>query len=476
MRDPWKEYVELRDAALEGRATADEIDRLQSLVLDSEEMKRDYAQHVHQQAAIAWHVTESPDQFAPTVSPAREASVSSSKVSYVWLVAASAAAVLITIGATWLWNGREEPAGFAMITASERCQWGECSQATAENVPLGEGRMRLQSGIATLRFPYVNINLEGAVDLEIVNEKKCVLHSGRVFADVEPGGEGFELQTPTAVFVDQGTTFGVSVLPSGTSDLRVFSGRVDVDHAASGTQLSVRTDEHVRVSATKVGRINGVEPTFKEQPSPQDDATRPLHLSTATGLGDDVYVMPQPHPPENRSTEALLVKRPPHATPGDWGYPWRRKAFLKFDMSLLGDVVIEEAELHLHGVDTQIGFASLMPDATFSVYGLTDESQDDWDSESIDWLNCPASSGDALDVASAKAVLLGQFVVPQSTPLGRFEISGAELTEFLNADTNGVATLIIIPETVGRGEAYVHGFASKRHQKLPAPTLRLRVR
>ena len=64
-----------------------------------------------------------------------------------------------------------------------------------------------------------------------------------------------------------------------------------------------------------------------------------------------------------------------------------RKAFLKFDMSLLGQAVIEEAELHLHGVDTQIGFASLIPDATFSVYGLTDESQDNWDSASINWLN-----------------------------------------------------------------------------------------
>ena len=58
MRDSWKEYADLRDAALEGRATSDEINRLQSLVLDSEEIKRDYAQHLHQQAAIAWHVTE----------------------------------------------------------------------------------------------------------------------------------------------------------------------------------------------------------------------------------------------------------------------------------------------------------------------------------------------------------------------------------------------------------------------------------
>ncbi|MGI9474835.1 MAG: hypothetical protein ACR2NZ_25110 [Rubripirellula sp.] len=71
--------------------------------------------------------------------------------------------------------------------------------------------------------------------------------------------------------------------------------------------------------------------------------------------------------------------------------------------------------------------------------------------------------------------MIGTFVVEQSNPTGRFRVGGEELIEFLKSDTNGVVTLVIVAETVGDGPAYVHGFASKRHPELPAPSLRLRV-
>ena len=48
--------------------------------------------------------------------------------------------------------------------------------------------------------------------------------------------------------------------------------------------------------------------------------------------------------------------------------------------------------------------------------------------------------------------------------------------DFLNRDTNGLATFILVRETKGSGRTdLVHGFANKRHPSLPPPTLKLTV-
>lgn len=479
MSNSWEQYEQLRELVLEGRASQSELEQFEQLVLSSPQMLRDYTEHAHQQATLVWRVSDLPQSVEVDAVSLSATQASDGRGRLIWYLMAMAAAVLLTLGGTWLLDEPPSSAGFAMITSTEDCRWGDSSLATAVNHPLGQGRIRMLAGIATLRFPAVDVTLEGDVDIEIVSQKSCILHSGRVFANVEPGGEGFTIRTPTAVLVDRGTRFGVHVLPTGTSDLKVFSGKVDVDHAASNSQVSVTTDENIRVSATGLGPVTEIlEPTFQESPANDAVLTRPVHLSTATGLGDDAYVSWESHPPENCLPTAMLVKLPALSEKGGFGYPWRRKAFMRFDMTLLGDAEIAKATLHLHGVQTNIGFASLMPDATFAVYGLTDEVQDDWSSESINWMNSPGNLGEQLEVDPEATTLIGRFTVPQSDPTGRFEVGGQKLIEFLRRDTNGIATLIIIPETSGLGDggAYVHGFANRRHPELPAPTLRLGVK
>lgn len=487
----WKRFEELRDAALNGRISPAEMETLESFVLGDAAMRRNYAEHVHQQAALRLSVAPAipaishalvsgepniPDD-ANIMKPTAESTAEPSRWSRTMVHAMSiAAATLMAVGLTYSFTRRDSSQQIAMITSSEDCKWGDCTLATTERMPLGAGTLRLESGIATLRFPNVNVTMEGRVELRIVGPKQCYVSSGRVFANVEPGGEGFIIQTPTASFVDRGTTFGVRVGPAGTSDLTVFKGRVDVSHLSTEAEAVARVNERVRASSD--GLLEVGKGDFPSDNSTLDESIGlPIHISTASGAGDDAYLSAGEVTPANTSTTALLVKEPARSKPSEWYARWRRKAFLRMDISGVNVEDIAAATLQLHGVATNIGFSSMMPDATFSVHGLVDESQDDWDSRSMTWLNCPANAGDTIDVDKEATMFVGSFVVPQSSPEGRFEIAGEKLLDFLQADSNGRVTFILLPETVGEeGQSYVHGFASKRHPFLAAPTLRLRVK
>ena len=478
----WQAYREARDAALEGTASSEQIHQLEQFVLSSDEMKRDYAEHAHQVAALATEVF-SPSTAASNVggpaagsgsldSAQRDDRKRSRLGTAVAVVASLAATILLTLAVSGNWRSAET--GFAVIVDTERCQWGESSLPTSVDQRLGAGRMQLNSGIAKIRFPKVDVTFEGPADFEIIDAKTCRLHRGRAYASVETGGEDFEIRTPTSTLIDRGTVFGVSVSPSGTSDLQVFEGQVDVKHHPSGRALSVTTDQNLRFSKSGIGSIQQViEPTFQPDSELDDVGHRSVQISTAIGRGADGYVSPETLPPSSSSNTALLVKRP--AMIDDSGAIWQRKAFLRFDMSFVQNAEVVDAELRLQGVATHIGFASLMPDATFHVFGLLDESQDHWTEDGLSWEDAPAGDGRNLDLNPQQCMLVGTFVVEQSNPTGSFRVGGELLRNFLKSDTNGLVTLAVIAETVGEGGAYVHGFASKRHPELPAPTLRLSV-
>ena len=76
-----------------------------------------------------------------------------------------------------------------------------------------------------------------------------------------------------------------------------------------------------------------------------------------------------------------------------------------------------------------------------------------------------------------KTVLLGRFQIPQGVNRGTRSIHGKALCDFLNADTNGLVTLILCRETdeTARG-GLVHAFAAKESGNNTPPLLRVKVR
>jgi hypothetical protein len=115
-----------------------------------------------------------------------------------------------------------------------------------------------------------------------------------------------------------------------------------------------------------------------------------------------------------------------------------------------------------------------VPDATFRVYGVLDESLDGWEEKSLRWGDAPANAPGGASVDPAKTVLLGSFEIAQGQLSGTRSIRGKALVDFLNRDQNRTATLILVRATPGSGQSdLVHGFASRRHPELSPPTLKL---
>jgi hypothetical protein len=330
----------------------------------------------------------------------------------------------------------------------------------------------LAEGIARLTFDGgAEVTLEAPAELELVSADKCVLHAGRLVAKVPTRAIGFIVETPTTVMKDLGTEFGVNVQDSQTTDVQVFDGQVDVTHRGSGQLEQMRTGKTLRFGRDTVKDFDPLtEPPRGSAAVNAQPNSRVVQLSTAVGRGKDGYVQPI-IPPVNRSDVLLLVKS---TVPEKSDYD--RKAYIGIDLASVAGAKVVEAQLSLTFTPTGMGFASEVPDATFAVYGLRDESLDGWQEASLNWANAPANrpGGAALDWE--KVVLLGKFEIVQGALDGSRTVSGSALVEFLNRDANGMATFILVRETKGSGRNdMVHGFAGRKHPTLAPPTLKLTV-
>jgi hypothetical protein len=121
--------------------------------------------------------------------------------------------------------------------------------------------------------------------------------------------------------------------------------------------------------------------------------------------------------------------------------------------------------LLLHFAPTGWGLASHLPDAEFSVFGLVGNVPE-WD-ESILYGEFPGKPN---------AIHLGSFTVPQGVQKGRFQIRSEALAQFLRQHSGSEISLKVVRDTQAtEGGDLVHGFASRRHPFLPAPTLAIRL-
>jgi hypothetical protein len=449
----------LAEQAVEGRLAEGERDELERIVLSDAAARREYANYLAMHSALRW-----PMMPAGEVSPAARRS---SRSRWVYLVAGLAAAILLA-----LFFVPRSPQAVATLTDTKACLWDSGTLPTVPGSQLPPGRLRLASGLAQLTFASgAELTLEGPIDLEIVSPMKCIVHSGQLSAKVPPTAQGFIVETPSSVLTDLGTEFGVKVHGGATADVQVFSGRVDVLHRQSGQTAAMLTGAGMRFSPESVKPFNpNTDSTTEVPPVNRPPAgTETLQLTTALGKGRDAFVMDMDSIPADRQSDTLLLVK----LNGPKQSQWDRKGYLGIDLTPVRSKHILEAELSLTFAPTGMGFASLCPDATFAVYGLTDDAQDGWDERSIKWKSAPANRpGSGLDPASI--VKLGTFVMPQGQQTGSMSIGGAVLADFLNRDANRFATFIIVRVTIGKGGMdLVHGIASRRHPNLPPPTLRL---
>ncbi len=363
------------------------------------------------------------------------------------------------------------PQSLARLTSAENASWGSSTLPTTVGSPLEQGRLHLQLGLATVRFNSgAEVVLQGPAVLEIQDDMRGMLHSGTAVVEVPESAHGFTLDTPTASVIDYGTMFAVTVdSQRKTSTVDVLEGEVEVKHAASDAVQRLGQKQTTTVTEIEMvdAEASSDEPALVAPAEPSSDESGIIRISTASGHGRDATAI-QSNVYSHSNPYLLFVK--------NCDDEYRRKGYLALDVQSLEGRTIESAKLVLMLQPSGFGYASLVPDSTFSVYGLVDESLDTWTVDDLRWESAPANldAPGALDEHVVRK--LGEFHVPRGRQTGRVSIEGDPLRDFLNSDTNGMATLVVVRDTPdSRPPGLVHAFANHKHPTAAAPTLELRL-
>ncbi len=462
---------ELAEGYLEQSLTHEDQQRLENLVLNDADARRHFVAYLHQHATLRQHRGHQPDQAQSDVLMrlgAPHEMTTPATARRAWAVAAAAVIAL----AAWSGfivlsrpNAPKTPQTVATLIETKQARWGENTLPTLAGSALSPGRLNLVEGLATLQFESgAQVTLEGPADIEIVTAMRCVLHAGVIVANVPEPAHGFRIDTPTAELIDQGTAFGVSVDETGGTAVEVFQGAVDVRHGDTGETRRMTTGQNLRVGSIM----------FKSGESRPDEPTRVLELAdtdwriitTREGRGADTYVYSMHEPIDEPGL--LPIKNGLTA--------WNRKIYLRFDLQDKDVRAIDDAELVLQMVPSGRGFASHVPDATFTVYGLLDESRDRWDPKTLHWRNAPGNIDDGAGVQTQHMVPVGQFTVQQGMLKQTVRLRSEGLRNWLNRDTNQLATLVIVRDTCEtQSGGLVHAFAASNHPSATGPSLRIHL-
>ncbi|MBT8044518.1 MAG: FecR domain-containing protein [Verrucomicrobiae bacterium] len=375
-----------------------------------------------------------------------------------WL-AAAAAIVLLAVFA-WRDSG-SDPQPFATLETTHSAQWGGGNLATSMGSRLGAGKLRLEQGVAVIRFDSgAEVSLEAPVEFQLIDAMNCRVSVGTAVANVPDSATGFRIETPSAMVIDYGTRFSVSVdSDTGSTLTQVFEGLVDVENPTTGDVVSLRAGQHNSVA----GLLNGpVIDGFNEKFRTRESDTLLLGSQwTTLESCKDAYTG---YPLDTDSEQLLYVKHGQN--------DFHRKAYMGFDLSGVRPDEIGSARLVLQFEPTGLGLASHVPDATFGVYGLL-QSDIGWDETKLRRYNAPANIKDTgAGLVSDEVNKLGSFVVKQGVQLGSFGIDGEALADFLREHAGTTVTLVVVRETAEIAETgLVHGIVSRRHPFLPGPTL-----
>ncbi len=191
-----------------------------------------------------------------------------------------------------------------------------------------------------------------------------------------------------------------------------------------------------------------------------------VSITTADGNGADAFVRAGAFADANFGAETeLLVKHDVSLN------DFTRKTYLRFDLSQLSGADPQDARLKLTVANPDCDAV------TFNLFGLNDgDAGENWNEATLSWNNAPGNDSASQSGMNGSATLLGTFTV-DAAHLGEVvSLASAGLVTFLQADTDGRATLMLTrqgPPTASNTGS--QDFAAKEHSTLDAPLLDLTI-
>jgi len=447
------------DRALEGDLTPEELAALKADVIKDPKLRAEYVQQLWLHANL-----QADRESLGKLLEAEPAPI----VNRRWPMAiwSAAAAACLTLGLSFfLLPGKTAAKPVATLVKAQNCRWAGSDLPTMENAHLGTGTLALVEGMATLKFESgATVTMEAPAKIRILNNMHCQLLEGSVTAEVPEPAHGFTIDTPDLKLIDLGTRFGVTIGSTGNSQVFVFEGEVKVNDL-NGKEIK-RLKEGKGMQHGQATTTAGLEPKRLQQTVEADGWTA---IPTSFGQGKDAFSRRGDSQGPTGAQPLIMVKHSeiPESRKNE------RRAFLTFDVSHIKATEVNAAELVLTPEPSGLGFAALVPDSKFALYGLVDESLDNWSEGSLLWDTAPASTDTGL--MPDKVQKLAEFWIPVGRANEPLSIGSTTMAEFIRADKNGLVTFILVRETgESNPQGLVHAFASKEHPTAKPPTLRIK--
>jgi hypothetical protein len=419
-----EELWSLVDALVEGAATPEGRDRLESRLRADERARLFYVAYLDLHAHLQWTTRGQSVQpsdmraqrrlLAKKVADlaSRRAATGGAFGSLLkrrsrWVAAASLliAAGLLT-GLMFYPRATEEgespelpdapPGSVAVLIDSGSTVWDkDMVLPTETGSALSPGRLKLRSGVAEVAFADGGaVLLEGPADFDVSAADSGFLHWGKLTAKVPEGAPAFRVSTPGLLVTDRGGEYGLLRDESGVTEVHVFGGAVGADQTDNqGDPLAP-----IGLTANAGVRLDVANHT----------TTRvPLNEEAFARLRPDVRVIDASvrggyHAGRNFGTAAELVVK--NSIPD---YTW--EGYLRFDLSGVKGP-IQEARVRLMPI--RIG------DATDNAVAFVQDNQ--WSETSLTWLTRPFSGAEVARWTPVK----GQAVEFDVTRLVQEALSG----------------------------------------------------
>lgn len=242
------ELESLTHRYLDGSVSAEEMARLNHLLCESAEARREFVELVNLDSAVAasaagWERSEvavslkqedSSPVFLPSSLPRRSAPKTMFARS--WLFAAAACLALML--PAWWWQGSQR----VLATVVNDAGVEELSNGTklrGETHSLKGGSVELVTAFGA------RVVIEAPAEFRFESAQRLRMMSGRLSAEVPPGAKGFTVVTPSGDAVDLGTRFGVDVPVSGAAEIHVFQGEVIAKASGNTNKQSLRGGDAV---------------------------------------------------------------------------------------------------------------------------------------------------------------------------------------------------------------------------------------
>ena len=260
------ELNELCGMLVDGRLSQEQNERLQQLLLGSEEARRFYVRSMQLSASLYSYAGEMQSEPAE---PRNIIRPTFWRRALVPLAAAAVVAIGVWIGRSLIPEalpGDDDAEFIARISGSKDPQWvGASVFQNGDELSRGQ-HIELKAGFAEITFDSgAQIVVEGPASVDLDSAWQATLRRGTLRANIPQEAIGFKVANASVDVVDLGTEFSITADADGSAEVFVLTGQIEVEPRSSGgaTKILMKEKQSRRFALNGVSDVNDSDQKFQ---------------------------------------------------------------------------------------------------------------------------------------------------------------------------------------------------------------------